>query len=118
MLFTQLGANDPNNNLRNERAFILRSNGSREQHFVSVLEPHGEYNPSQEFTLDANSKLLAMHTTSIKNIEIIDLQFIDQRRFLLAYRTDKVEDTTNSQFTLNGKRYSFSGRFALLQVTE
>ncbi|MDR6981546.1 hypothetical protein J2X32_000154 [Rheinheimera pacifica] len=118
VLFTQLGANDPNNNLRNERAFILRSNGSREQHFVSVLEPHGEYNPSQEFTLDANSKLLAMHTTSIKNIEIIDLQFIDQRRFLLAYRTDKVEDTTNSQFTLNGKRYSFSGRFALLQVTE
>lgn len=118
VLFTLLGANDPNNNLRNERAFILRSNGSREQRFISVLEPHGEYNPSQEFTLDANSKLLAIKTTNIKNIEIIDLQFINQRRFLLAYRTDNVKDSTNSQFTLNGKRYNFSGRFALLPATE
>ncbi|MCC5451185.1 heparinase II/III family protein [Rheinheimera sp. UJ51] len=118
VLFTQLGANDPNNNLRNERAFILRSNGSREQRFVSVLEPHGEYNPSNEFTLDANSKLVAMNSHSLKNMEIIDLQFKDNRHFLLAYRTDPVNGSTSSQFTLNGKRYSFSGRFALLHATK
>lgn len=49
VLFTRIGANDPNFNLRHEPAFMLRRDGAAPV-FASVIEPHGVWDGTREFT--------------------------------------------------------------------
>lgn len=60
--FVRIGANDPDFNLRNEPGFIFRIN-SGSGVFVNVIEPHGEFNPTKEYTTGSHS--------SVKDISII-----------------------------------------------
>ena len=48
---TQVGANDPNFNLRSERGLMLRTEPIENLAVVGVLEPHGEYNGAREYTV-------------------------------------------------------------------
>ena len=48
--FAELGANDPNHNLRHEQALILRTNGDAAT-YVSVYERHGRYDSDEEVTV-------------------------------------------------------------------
>lgn len=49
LVMTRIGANDPDFNLRNEAAFMLRTRGTNKV-FASVLEPHGVWDGTKEFT--------------------------------------------------------------------
>ena len=59
-LFTQLGANDPEFNLRDDTSFIIRRKDTAATLFVSAIELHGSYSPVSEIATNA--------TSSIKNI--------------------------------------------------
>ncbi len=59
--FAELGANDPNHNLRREQALILRADGEAVT-FVSIYERHGLYDSDNEVTVFDGS--------SIKDIDI------------------------------------------------
>ena len=48
--FAELGANDPDHNLRHERALILRTQGEAVT-YVSVYERHGRYDSDEEVTV-------------------------------------------------------------------
>lgn len=72
-LMTQIGANDPNFNLRNEHGFIRRVTNVKNARFVSVLEPHGEYNPSKEYTLGASSAITKLAHTRKGQLDLIEL---------------------------------------------
>ncbi|MDO6427587.1 heparinase II/III family protein [Thalassotalea sp. 1_MG-2023] len=114
-LFTRIGANDPLFNLRNEAAFIYRKKASKQHTFVSVLEPHGEYNPSKEFTLEAQSKVTALHFKHENNISLLEITLANASQYLLAVNevgTDKTE------FTYNNNDYQLDGRFTLLNITK
>ena len=60
VLFTQTGAGDPDFNLRTEPGVILRVKAASNHTFISVLEPHGEYNGSREFTTASASSVSAI----------------------------------------------------------
>lgn len=47
------GANDPDNNLRNEPAVIFRQEGKSDYVFATVVEPHGLFDPNLELTKGA-----------------------------------------------------------------
>lgn len=64
VLFAETGANDPNFNLRREPAFMYRSWSNDGVSYVSVIEPHGEYNPTVEYTLKSHS-----HVKSVSHYE-------------------------------------------------
>ncbi len=49
--FVTLGANDPEFNLRNEKAYILSKPMATNHTFVNITEPHGKNNPIAEFTV-------------------------------------------------------------------
>ena len=49
VLFTRIGANDPDFNLRNEPAFMLRQDGASHV-FATAIEPHGRWNGVSENT--------------------------------------------------------------------
>jgi len=71
VLFTEIGATDPNFNLRREQGLILRVKDAAHHTFVSVLEPHGEYNGAREFTLDSTSKLKSLSRSSSDLADVI-----------------------------------------------
>ena len=49
VLFTRIGANDPEFNLRNEPAFMLRQDG-KSHVFATAIEPHGRWDGVREST--------------------------------------------------------------------
>ncbi len=48
--FVTLGANDPNFNLRTEKAFIISKPEAKNHTFISLIESHGKANPIAETT--------------------------------------------------------------------
>ncbi len=63
LLFTSLGANDPNFNLRQESGILVRQNQSSSHSFVTVLESHGDYDPGNEIVQNSAG--------SVKNLELV-----------------------------------------------
>lgn len=57
VVMAEIGANDPNFNLRREPAFIYRTRKDNGASFVSIIEPHGEYNPTLEYTIGSHSNI-------------------------------------------------------------
>ena len=64
LYINKIGANDPNFNLKNNPCFILRDKDASERVYVSVIEPHGDFNPILEYTQNPYSQ--------IKNIELVN----------------------------------------------
>lgn len=116
LIFTQIGANDPLFNLRNENSFITRKTKSKNHTFVSVLEPHGEYNPSKEFTLDAVSKLTALTHIKQKEIDVITFTVGKQPYGLAINNAPAINK--NASFKVAGKKYPLKGRFALIKLAQ
>lgn len=56
IIFTRIGGSDPNFNLRNEPGILIRKN-ARNYTFATVIEPHGVFDPTLEFTKDAYSTI-------------------------------------------------------------
>ncbi|WP_422859576.1 alginate lyase family protein [Flagellimonas sp. S174] len=56
-LFTRLGANDPEFNLRRDASTILRRKESQNTTFVSTIESHGSYSPVTELSTNSKSKI-------------------------------------------------------------
>lgn len=65
LYLNRIGAGDPNFNLRNEPAFMLSEN-ARNKVFVSVIEPHGEFNPREEYTIQPYSAIKEVNLSSDK----------------------------------------------------
>ncbi|ASP48646.1 alginate lyase [Cognaticolwellia beringensis] len=117
LIFTQIGANDPLFNLRNENAFIHRKAKAKNHTFVSVLEPHGEYNPSKEFTISAVSSIENLSHQKVNNIDVVEINFVGNQRYLLAFNSaNNIEKEQSNSFSVNGINYKFEGRFKLFSI--
>ena len=113
ILFTRLGANDPNFNLRNESGFITRKNDVRSHRFVSVIEPHGQYNPAKEFTISAETMIAKLNYLSRGSVDIVEIELKNQASYLLAVNN---KNSSNAKFSYKNNDYQFDGRFTLIQI--
>ncbi len=57
LLFTRIGANDPEFNLRRDAALMIRRKQAKDTVFASVVEAHGSYSPVSEFAVNSNSNI-------------------------------------------------------------
>ena len=57
LLFTRIGANDPEFNLRRDAALMIRRKDVKDTVFASILEPHGSYSPVSEFAVNSKSSI-------------------------------------------------------------
>jgi len=112
-LFTRIGANDPHFNLRNEAAFIYRKENTKAHTFVSVLEPHGEYNPAKEFTLSATSSVVNLDYQEAQNLDIVEISLTDKQQYLLVINN---KNTTSTAFTYQNNDYQLNGRLTLIKI--
>ncbi len=117
-LFTQIGANDPNFNLRNEHGFIRRVTDKKSHHFISILEPHGEYNPSKEYTLEASSKVNGIEYREVGDLAIVKLN-IATSTYLIAINRQQTNNNQlkRSTFKHQGKTFAIDGRLAVYAIT-
>ncbi|MBN7809761.1 alginate lyase family protein [Algoriphagus sp. H41] len=60
LIMVELGANDPDFNLRSERALILRSQGRGNHYFLSALETHGSFDSKNELTVNASNQIQSL----------------------------------------------------------
>ena len=83
--FTELGANDPNHNLRHEQALILRASGTS-ANFVSVYERHGRYDSDEEITVFDGSSIADISIDTQNGITSIKISPVegDATTFRLA----------------------------------
>jgi len=126
LFFTLLGAGDPNFNLRSENALIIRKHGNKAE-FLSVLEPHGEYNPAQEYTAGSTPSLLSVSggvsqseprgvsesENGSNNILVhwVRLTLSNGSQHLLAYRLDsQAEPNQTASFSVDDQQFSLTGQ--------
>ena len=117
VLFAQIGANDPNFNLRNENAFILRMPAAQQAAFVSVLEPHGGHDPVSEMTSAADSQVKRIRHVRTGDVDAVHLAFANGLEWLLLLNNSSSFDPKQTSLArFDGKDYPFQGRFQLIKL--
>ena len=112
VVFTQIGANDPNFNLKPEPGFMLRAKTNGGVSFVSVIEPHGDYNPTAEYTIGSHSAVKSVSHFEGGAAEFILIETKDGQTVGLALGDEANPDGTHS-VDVNGKAISWSGAYKL-----
>lgn len=74
-----LGAQDPDLNLRNEKAFILSQPAVTSHCFISITEPHGKNNTIAEVTTGANAAVKELKLISATQTNI-QFRFIHKKK--------------------------------------
>lgn len=113
MLFTRIGANDPNFNLRREPAYIIRKKGTNEI-FVNVIEIHGNYDTNMEASFDAKP--------SVQKIELLqnDADYsvakilVGNKQLLIAQCNKNIGNTIRHSLMVNNQRIVFTGPYTVL----
>lgn len=110
LLFTQLGANDPNFNLRSDSALIQRVKAAKDHTFVSVLETHGEYNGRFEYTVNAKSSVKNLSHHASGDIDLVAIEFADGNMLTLAI-ADKGDANTEHSVQLGEQTFAWVGHY-------
>ncbi|MEP1490240.1 MAG: alginate lyase family protein [Algibacter sp.] len=107
LLFTRIGANDPEFNLRREAALVLRRENAKNALFVSTIESHGSYSPVTESAINSNSSIkelkVVLDTDAYTAIQITNVNgntklFITANTLAESKHTLKINDN-NYQWT-------------------
>jgi hypothetical protein len=105
------GANDPNFNLRREPMLIERVTGASDATFVSVLEPHGAYDPSAETVVGDKSNIAALDHVRTADADLVTIAFVKGGRVTLAI-ADSADADAAHHVSLDGRSLDWKGHFA------
>jgi hypothetical protein len=117
IMLARIGANDPEYNLRQEPALILRKKNTKDAVFASIIESHGTYTPVSEMALNAYS--------NIKNIEVvydtsaytaikIETKNNTTRVFIISNENNDKE--AQHSLNINNKTYTWKGCYVLTEI--
>jgi len=112
VIFAEIGASDPDFNLRREPAFIYRSNSDEGASFISVIEPHGDYNPTVEYTLNSHSNIKTVRHFESGSDEFIQIETKEGEKVGLAIAGDMSSDATHS-IDVDGVTKNWTGPYKL-----
>ncbi|MEK6155277.1 alginate lyase family protein [Flavobacteriaceae bacterium 3-367] len=117
LLFTRLGANDPEFNLRRDAAFMIRRKKSNNTVFASIVEPHGNYSPVSEFAINSNSNIAKLEVVH-DHEDYTAVTFEDMeglvRIFILA-NTD-ASLSKKHQLQINDRSYHWTGPYYYTKI--
>ena len=112
LLFTRIGANDPEFNLRRDPALLLRRKNTKNTTFVSAIEAHGNYSPVTESAVNSNSSIEALKV-------VLDTADYTATAITNVNGTTKLFITANANgskeakhsLKINDKNYEWSGSY-------
>ena len=112
LLFTRIGANDPEFNLRREAAFMLRRKNTKNTLFVSTIEAHGSYSPVTESAVNSNSSIkdlkVVYGTVEYTAIEITNVN--GNTKLFITSNTNASKEVKHN-LNINDKNYEWSGSY-------
>ncbi len=114
IVFVRLGANDPNFNLREQQGIIARAHDLKSASFVTVLEPHGVYDPAAEFTSGSESQISQMDHEVVDGADIISITARDGGTFLVAISGD-ADAEKNHTISFNGQDLKWTGFYGIFE---
>ena len=116
LIFGRSGANDPSFNLRRDPCFIIRKTGQKDAVFLSIIEPHGDYNPVDEIPNHPYGELaFAKIVFNSDNYTAVSWRTKEgQSRTLIISNQDNNENT-NHTLTIDGKDHQWKGGFSLIE---
>ncbi|MGQ1910367.1 alginate lyase family protein [Marinifilum sp. RC60d5] len=113
----RIGANDPNFNLRQEPAFIIKKKPQKNAAFVSVVEVHGKYDRVTEFADNAFSSIskveLLFNTDKYTAVSFQDKK--DNKWTLILANMDSDKDSKH-QLEISGMNYKWTGAFHFVRA--
>ncbi|RMG79775.1 MAG: heparinase [Bacteroidetes bacterium] len=113
LVFGRTGAHDPEFNLRRDPCFLIRRKGAKSSVFISILEPHGAYNPVAEIPEDPFG-----HIESVRLIfdsdayTIFDFRNINGRVWTVFLANQNADKSARHAVRAEGKMYEWTGPFA------
>ena len=112
LLFTRIGANDPEFNLRRDAAFMLRRRDSADTIFASIVEPHGSYSPVSELAVNSNSRVQALNVAyDDENYTAISITDVTGRTRLFFVANADASPARRHQVTLGDRHYEWTGPY-------
>ena len=98
ILFTTIGASDPHFNLRNEHGLIFRQSNTGNHVFVNIIDSHGVFNATDEFTTGSQSQISGVSLIK-KNKSEINLK--------LSFKNGSVWEYNVPTNPMNGNKTKF-----------
>ena len=112
LLFTRLGANDPEFNLRRDAALMIRRKNAANTVFATVLEPHGNYSPVSESAVNSNSNISELKVVYDDEyytaVSIEDLSGVSK---LFIMSNVSSSDADQHQLKIDDKSYDWTGPY-------
>ena len=115
LLFTRTGANDPAFNLRTEPTFIVRQKAAKQHTFASVLESHGQNNPSTEKV--TNQEKMTQNLKLVTLSESAFAVFVETKlnhKIVLLVDVAKDNGQLSNKFVIEGDEYQWDGNYKLI----
>ena len=112
VVFTEVGATDPNFNLLPETGFMLRAQTDDGVSFISVIEPHGDYNPTLEYTIGSHSAVKSIRHFENGGDEYIHIETKAGDRVGLGLAGDGDADTVHT-IDADGTEVTWTGPYKL-----
>ena len=117
LIFARAGANDPNFNLRHDPTFIIRKEDAQDALFLSVIEPHGSYNPVAEIPntpFSSVGKVELLHGSEAYTAFSFEHQ--DGTRWLVMLANENADPMASHTLTLDEKNHQWQGPFELKKL--
>lgn len=108
VLMVESGANDPEFNLRREQAVIQRVDDARDAAFLTLLEPHGEYDASAETTVASTSRVRLLQLERHEGADLIAIELIDGRRITITVASESAPSSRHA-VSVDGQDYAWTG---------
>lgn len=117
LIFSRIGANDPDFNLRRDAALIVRRKNTSNSVFASIIESHGSYSPVSEFAVNASSSItelkLVLDTNDFTAVEI-ESNKGNKKLFILSNVNPSKKH--KHKLEINNKIYNWIGPYYFGQI--
>ncbi|WP_455433269.1 alginate lyase family protein [Yeosuana marina] len=119
LLFTRIGAHDPDFNLRNDPGFIIRKKNSKNTFFVSLLESHGHYDPINEIATNAFSNIKSLKIAySDDDYFAISIETVNDEKKLFLFSFKNNSKTSKHTIKINDRAYKWIGAYKLTEINK
>ena len=119
LLFTRIGANDPEFNLRRDAALIIRRKAAKDTVFASIVEPHGSYSPVSEMAVNSNSSIAEMKVAyDDKNYTAVSIEDVKGQKNMFILSNMKASTSAQHKLEIDDKAYQWTGPYYYNKMNE
>jgi len=112
LLFTRIGANDPEFSLRRDPGLILRRKNVKNTLFTSIIEAHGSYSTVSESAVNSNSSIKELKVIlDTEDYTAIEITNINESIKLFITANINASEEANHILKINDNTYEWSGNY-------